>query len=146
MSRPYSSSLADSRPFMDVESLIRGLTQDYVTSFNTGNFDQVGALFAPDGAIMAPQQEPAYGPKSVERLARQMSDAGYESLRAETLRVEHSGDMAMETGRYTVAVRQLDGTTMADRGKYVRVWRRLGAWTIVADCWNSNLPAMTKAA
>src|ERR1700722_4036864 len=109
MYRPYSSSLADSRPFMDVESLIRGLTQDYVTSFNTGNFDQVGTLFAPDGVIMAPQQEPAYGPKAVDRLGRQMSDAGYESLRAETSRVEHSGDMAMETGRYTGAGRQGEG-------------------------------------
>jgi len=30
-----------------------------------------------------------------------------------------------------------------DRGKYVKVWRRLGAWRIVADCWSSNLPAMS---
>jgi ketosteroid isomerase-like protein len=145
MYRPYSGSSADPRPFMDVESVIRGLTQDYVTSFNTGNFDQVGSLFAPDGVIMAPQQDPAYGAKAVERLARQMRDAGYESLRAETLRVEHSGEMAMEIGRYTVAIRQADGTTVLDRGKYVKVWRRLGAWMIVADCWNSNLPALAKA-
>lgn len=145
MYRPYSGSLADSRPYLDVESQIRGLTQDYVTSFNTGNFDQVGSLFAPEGAIMAPHQEPAYGPKAVERLARQMSDAGYENLRAETLRVEHSGDMAMEIGRYSVAIRQADGTTIADRGKYVKVWRRLGAWMIVADCWSSNLPLLAKA-
>ena len=146
MYRPYSGSLADSRPFMDVETVIRGLTQDYVTSYNTGNYDQIGALFAADGVIMAPQMEPAYGPKAVERLARQMSDAGYENLRAETLRLDHSGDMAVEIGRYTVAIRQADGTTMADRGKYVKVWRRLGKWMIVADCWNSNVAAMTKAA
>jgi|SRR5579863_1025569 len=141
----YSGSHADPHPFMDVESVIRGLTQDYVTSFNTGNFDQLAALFAPDGIIMAPQQDPAYGAKAVERLARQMRDAGYESLRAETLRVEHSGEMAMEIGRYTVAIQQADGTTVLDRGKYVKVWRRLGAWMIVADCWNSNLPALAKA-
>jgi ketosteroid isomerase-like protein len=145
MYRQYSGSSADPRLFLDVESVIRGLTQDYVTSFNTGNFDQLAALFAPDGVIMAPQQDPAYGARAVERLARQMRDAGYESLRAETLRVEHSGEMAMEIGRYTVAIRQADGTTVLDRGKYVKVWRRLGAWMIVADCWNSNLPALAKA-
>ncbi|HLW84138.1 MAG TPA: nuclear transport factor 2 family protein [Candidatus Sulfotelmatobacter sp.] len=145
MYRPYSGSLADQRPFMDVESQIRGLTQDYVTSFNTGNYDQIGALFTPEGVIMAPHMESAYGPKAVEKLARQMSDAGYESLRAETLRVEHSGDMAMEIGRYSMAIRQADGTTKADRGKYVKVWRRLGAWMIVADCWNSNLALLAKA-
>ena len=145
MYRPYSGSLADPRPFMDVESVIRGLTQDYVTSYNTGNYDQIGALFAPDGVIMAPRLEPAYGPKAVERLARQMADAGYENLRAETLRVEYSGDMAMEIGRYTVAIRQPSGTVTADRGKYVKVWRRLGAWMIVADCWNSNMAVLAKA-
>lgn len=141
MYRPYSSSLADSRPFLDVESLIRNLSQDFVTSFNTGNFDQVAALFAQDGAFMAPHQEPAYGPKAVERLLRQCAEAGYEDLRLETVRIETSGDLAMEIGRYTVAIRKPDGTVIPDRGKYVKAWRRLGVWLIVADCWSSNLPA-----
>jgi uncharacterized protein (TIGR02246 family) len=142
MYRPYSSSLADSRPLMDVQSLIRNLAQDFVTSFNTGNYDQVAALFAQDGAFMAPHHDPAYGPKAVERLLRQFGESGYEDLRLETVRVEASGDMAMEIGRYTVAIRQSDGTILADRGKYLKAWRRLGAWLIVADCWSSNMPAV----
>jgi uncharacterized protein (TIGR02246 family) len=141
MYRPYSSTLADSRPFLDVQSLIRNLAQDFVTSFNTGNYDQVAALFAQDGAFMAPHHDPAYGPKAVERLLREFGESGYEDLRLETVRVETSGDLAMEIGRYTVALRQPDGTVIADRGKYVKAWRRLGAWLIVADCWSSNLPA-----
>jgi uncharacterized protein (TIGR02246 family) len=140
MYRPYSSSLADSRPFLDVQSLIRNLTQDFVTSFNTGNYDQVAALFAQDGAFMAPHYDPAYGPKAVERLLRQFAEAGYEDLRLETTRVEASGDLAMEIGRYSVAIRQPDATILADRGKYLKAWRRLGVWLIVADCWSSNLP------
>jgi uncharacterized protein (TIGR02246 family) len=140
MYRPYSSSLADSRPFLDVQSLIRNLTQDFVTSFNTGNYDQVAALFAQDGAFMAPHYDPAYGPKAVEHLLRQFGEAGYEDLRLETIRVEASGDLAMEIGRFSVAIRQPDGTILADRGKYLKAWRRLGAWLIVADCWSSNLP------
>jgi ketosteroid isomerase-like protein len=140
MYRPYSSSLTDSRPFLDVQSLIRNLAQDFVTSFNTGNYDQVSALFAQDGAFMAPHYDPAYGPKAVERLLRQIGEAGYEDLRLETVRVEASGDLAMEIGRYTVAIRRPDGAILADRGKYLRAWRRLGAWLIVADCWSSNLP------
>ncbi|MCU1304222.1 MAG: hypothetical protein JWQ87_4506 [Candidatus Sulfotelmatobacter sp.] len=140
MYRPYSSSVADSRPFLDASSLISNLSQDFVTSFNTANYDLAGALFAQDGAFMVPHYEPAYGPKAVERLLHQFADAGYEDLRLETSRVETSGDLAMEIGRYTVAIRQPDGTIMADRGKYVKNWRRLGAWLIIADCWSSNLP------
>jgi ketosteroid isomerase-like protein len=141
MYRPYSSSLADSRPFLDVQSLLRNLAQDFVTSYNTGNYDQAAALFAVDGAFMAPHHEPAYGPKAVERMLRQLGEAGYEDLRLETVRVESSGDMAMEIGRYAVAIRQPSGAIIADRGKYVKVWRRLGAWLVAADCWSSNLPA-----
>ena len=140
MYRPYSSSLAESRPLLDVESQIRGLSQDFVTSFNTGNYDQVAGLFARDGVFMAPHQEPAYGQIAVEHLLRQFGEAGYEDLRLETTRVEQSGDMAMEIGRYSVAIRQANGTAVPDRGKYVKVWRRLGAWLIMADCWSSNLP------
>jgi uncharacterized protein (TIGR02246 family) len=140
MYRPYSSSTADSRPFLDVQSVLRNLAQDFVTSFNTGNFDQAAALFAPDGAFMAPHHDPAYGPKAVERLLHQFGDAGYQDLRLETVRVEVSGDLAMEIGRYSVAIRQPDGTIQGDRGKYLKSWRRLGAWLIVADCWSSNMP------
>jgi uncharacterized protein (TIGR02246 family) len=140
MYRPYSNSLADSRPFLDVQSTIRDLAQDFVTSFNTGNYDQVAALFAEDGVFMAPNYDPAYGPKAVERLLHQIAEKGYEDLRFETSRVESSGDLAMEIGRYSVAIRQPDGTIVADRGKYLKAWRRLGVWLIVADCWSSNLP------
>ena len=136
MYRPYSSSLADSRPPMQVESLLRGLTQDFAMSFNTGNYDQAASLFASDGVLMAPHHEAAYGQKSVERLLRQFGDEGYGDLRLETTRVEHSGDMAMELGLYTVSVRQPDGTQLPEHGNYVRVWRRLGAWLLVADCWS----------
>ena len=140
MYRPYSSSLADSRPFLDVSSLVCNLTQDFVTSFNTGNYDQAGALFANDGAFMVPHYEPAYGPQAIERQLRQLADSGYEDLRLETMRVESSGDVAIEIGRYTIGLRLPDGSILADRGKYVKTWRRLGAWLIIADCWSSNLP------
>jgi uncharacterized protein (TIGR02246 family) len=140
MFRPYSSPLADARPFLDVQSIVRNLAQDFVTAFNTGNYDQAAGIFATDGAFMAPHHEPAYGPKAVEHLLRQFGDAGYQDLRLETVRVEVSGDIAMEIGRYSVAIHQADGTIRADRGKYLKNWRRLGAWLIIADCWSSNLP------
>jgi hypothetical protein len=44
--------------------------------------------------------------------------------------------MAMEIGRFSVVFRKVDGTMVPERGKYVKVWRRLGVWRIVADCWS----------
>jgi uncharacterized protein (TIGR02246 family) len=140
MYRPFASTLASSDAFPDVDSMIRGLTQDLCTAFNTGNYDQWAALFASDGQLMPPHREPALGTRAIERAMRELGESGYQDLRFETGRVDHSGDIAVEIGRYTVAVQQANGTTVAERGKYLRGWRRLGAWLIIADCWNSNLP------
>jgi ketosteroid isomerase-like protein len=136
MYRQYTSPQADFHPFRDVESLLRDQTQDFATSFNTGNYDQAAGLFANDGVLMAPQYEGAYGRKPVEHLLRQLGESGYSDLRMETMRVEHSGEMAMELGRFSLAVRKADGTITQVRGKYVRVWRRLGAWLLMADSWS----------
>lgn len=130
----------DSHAFRDVPSQLRDLTQDYVTSFNTGNYDQAARLFAADGALMIPHDEGAYGQKQIEILLRRMGEQGYGELRMETIRVDHSGDMAMEIGRFSLAVHAADGTLTPERGKYVKVWRRLGAWLIMADCWSRSNP------
>lgn len=138
--RPYGSSVPNSNRFLDVESTIRGLSQDFCTAFNTGNYDQAAGLFAPDGLFLAPHREAAHGPQAIERMLREYGENGYEDLRLETNRVEYSGELAVEIGRYSIAVRQTNGTTLADRGKFVHAWRRLGVWLMVANSWNSNLP------
>ncbi|HLV87191.1 MAG TPA: nuclear transport factor 2 family protein [Candidatus Sulfotelmatobacter sp.] len=142
MYRSYSGSEADSRSSRSVESQLRDQTQDFAMSFNTGNYDHAAALFADDGALMIPSREAAYGRKQVENSLRQLADAGYGSLRLETLRIDHSGDMAMELGRFMVQVERADGSTVAESGSYVKVWRRLGAWLIVAECWTKTLQAL----
>ena len=136
MYQQYSSALTDFHPFRDVESRLRDQTQDFVTAFNTGNYDHAARLFADDGVLMAPEYEGAYGQKHVEMLLRQLGESGYSDLRMETMRVDHSGDTAMELGRFPLVRRKADGTMIPERGKYGRVWRRLGAWLLMADCWN----------
>ena len=141
MYRPSSGSAASVNSWLDVQSAIRGLTQDFATAFNTGNYDQAAALFTADGLLMPPQREGVQGQKPIELMLRRLGEAGYQNLRLETIRVEESGDMAVEIGRYTAAVQQANGTTVAERGKFVQTWRRLGIWRMAANCWNSDLPA-----
>ena len=146
MYRPFSNVPADARSLRDVESHVRELTKDFGTSFNTGNYDQAASLFAGDGVLMAPHYDGAYGQQAVERLLRKLGEAGYSDLRMETIRVDHSGDMAMELGRFSVVIHKPDGTSVPERGKYVRVWRRFGAWLIVGDCWSRTAAVVTERA
>ena len=141
MQRHLSGSAPSDNSWLDVQAAIRELTQDFVTAFNTGNYDQAAALFTSDGFLMPPQREAVQGHKPIELMLRRLGEAGYENLRLETIRVEESGDMAVEIGRYTAAIHQVNGTTVAERGKFVQTWRRLGIWRMAARCWNSDLPA-----
>ena len=143
MHRPAVSSVPGAGSWMDVQSTIRGLTQDFATAFNTANYDQAAALFASDAYFLAPHRESVQGQRPIELMLREYGEAGFQNLRLETIRVDHSGDMAVEVGRYTVAIQQANGTTIADRGKFVQTWRRLGAWLMTVDCWSSELPAAT---
>jgi ketosteroid isomerase-like protein len=69
-----------------------------------------------------------------------MSEEGYQDLRLETTRVENSGDISMEIGRYHLTIHSPDGPARVDEGKYLTTWRRMGAWRILATCWSSNRP------
>lgn len=146
MYQPYPSFKDNVRSPRDVESQIRDTSQDFAMAFNTGNFDQAAELFAQDGVLLAPRHEKAQGQKQIERLLRQLSDGGYSDLRLETTRVEHSGDMAMEIGRFTMTGRRQDGSTFPERGNYVKVWRRLGAWLIIGECWTRTADAVGERA
>jgi ketosteroid isomerase-like protein len=146
MYQPYSSFEEHARSPRDVQSQIRDNSQDFAMAFNTGNFDQAAALFAKEGVLIAPRHESAYGQKQVETLLRQLGDGGYSGLRLETTRVEHSGDMAMEVGRFTVTIRHQDGAAITERGNYVKVWRRFGAWLVIGDAWTRSADAVADRA
>jgi ketosteroid isomerase-like protein len=87
---------------------------------------------------MLSHRESSQGPKGIERVLRQYGDAGYQSLRFETTRVDYSGDMAIEMGRYTISF-AVGNRAVGDSGKFLRAWRRLGAWRIVGDSWSSSV-------
>lgn len=139
MYRAVAFGVPNSGSSLNPESTIRNLTQDFCTAFNTGNYDQAAALFRSDAEFMPSYRESCQGVKAIERVLREWGDQGYADLRFETISVDSSGDMAVEIGRYSLTIRR--GTnTVADAGRYLRSWRRLGAWLITADCWSSNIP------
>jgi len=136
------SSRLYSAPFLnaDFETTIRNQTQDFCLAFNTGNYDQAALLFSPDGVLMSSNHVPVQTTKLIERALQHMSEEGYQDLRLETTRVENSGDISMEIGRYRLTIHSPNGPARVDEGKYLTTWRRMGAWRILATCWSSNQP------
>ena len=61
------------------------------------------------------------------------------SARTARLSLEGHGDTAIETGHYTL---QADGGAIADRDKYVVIWKNEGgSWRLHKDIFNTNQPA-----
>jgi ketosteroid isomerase-like protein len=57
--------------------------------------------------------------------------------------VARSGDLAYAIGTYTLTMKDSQGKPIADRGKFMEVWKRQpdGKWKAVADTYNSDLPS-----
>ena len=70
------------------------------------------------------------------------------SWKATKVEVATSGDLAYVSGTYEERMTDASGKTVNDRGKYLEVWEKQadGTWKVVADIWNSDLPASALAA
>ena len=53
-----------------------------------------------------------------------------------------SGDLAVETGTYTMTIIPRNGNAVADKGKYIHVWRKSvdGSWKVVRYVPTSDIP------
>jgi hypothetical protein len=62
-----------------------------------------------------------------------------------TVEVSTAGDLGYTVGTYESTLQDEHGNPVTDRGKYVTVWKKQpdGKWKVVADIFNSDLPAPT---
>ncbi len=98
----------------------------------------VEAFYAEDAAFMAPNQPAIMGHEQIAGTLNALFGMGLREIKLEIVKVEASGDLAAEVGRYTMTVGENQ-----DRGKYLVAHRRQrdGSWKAFADIFNSDLPA-----
>ena len=108
--------------------------------------DTVAAVAAvePTGSVLAPNAPIATGPEAIRMLF-----TGFYALPAMNIhwaptKVEaaRSGELAYSTGTYELTFTDPKGKPITDHGKYATVWRKQadGAWKVVVDVFNSDLP------
>ncbi len=119
-------------------ALLRKARQKFVSAINARDPDLIAACLSPDAVFLVHNQTALQGRELLRETLRgrfqNMLESGITSeLTMETTRLEYSGDLAYELGRYSFVRRLPDGTTKNPRGKYADVWRRGpdGQWQIV---------------
>lgn len=123
-----------------VQQAIADVDRQWEEAANRGDAEAVAALYADDAYFLAPNAELVQGREEIRELLQGLVDMGLANVDFTTVDVGASGDLAYEVGRYSLDLQQ---PGVSDQGKYVIVARRQadGSWKLVADIFNSSLPA-----
>jgi uncharacterized protein (TIGR02246 family) len=127
-----------------VRSSIEAANARFFEAFKKGDKAGLMANYADDAVVMMPNEPQSRGRAAIEQgFTGFLSQVSLTDGTFVTGDVMVSGDVAVETGTFAWTLVAKDGTEMKDNGKYVTVWKRQadGAWKIVRDINNSDLPA-----
>jgi len=124
------------------EEAIRREVDRWLQLIQSKDSAAIAQLYTEDGAVMPPNAIIGIGRTAIEQTwASMMSAPGFElTFDPEQIVISSSADMALDRGTYRLSVAP-SGEAQIDTGKYVVVWRKIdGDWKAAADIFNSDLP------
>ncbi|MGA8618632.1 MAG: nuclear transport factor 2 family protein [Candidatus Sulfotelmatobacter sp.] len=134
------AAAAKGEPMSRSEAAVRRLTQEWVLACNTRQLDELIELYAADALVLRSNLPPIRGAMAVREFFFASLEAGLGEVAVEPMRVEVSGDLAHEVGRYSALVPGTVGKRREERGKYLWVFAKQanGDWKLVSECWSSD--------
>lgn len=135
------AAAAKGEPMSRSEAAVRRLTQEWVLACNTRQLDELIELYSADALVLRSNLPPIRGAMAVREFFFASLEAGLGEVALDPIRVEVSGDLAHEVGRYTALVPGTAGKRREERGKYLWVFvkQSSGDWKLVSECWSSDL-------
>jgi ketosteroid isomerase-like protein len=131
--------IAASSAWADTRSSIEDTNREFAAAFAAGDAAKLASYYSSDAQVFPPQSEIVSGAENIQALWKSMVDSGARTMTLETLNVTTQGNMAVETGKYTL--KDASASEM-DHGKYVVVWKKEGGrWKLLRDIWNTSRPA-----
>lgn len=116
--------------------------QKFVAALGRADAAAIASLYTADAAAFPPNADVVRGRDAIQKLWQSVIDAGIGEATLETTDVEAQDNLAYESGAYVMKTK--DGK-VADRGKYVVVWKRAGGqWQLHRDIWNTSMPSAGK--
>ncbi len=117
---------------------LAALGERWMETFEAGDMDGLVGLYTEDAIFLPPNGELIRGIDGVREHLQALKDTGLKGD-LETLEAMVAGDLGYRLGTFTLTTP--DGE-VADRGKYIEIWRQVGGeWKIASDIYNSDLAA-----
>ncbi len=135
------AAAAKGEPMSRSEAAVRRLTQEWVLACNTRQLEELIELYAADALVLRSNLPPIRGAMAVREFFFASLEAGLGEVALDPMRVEVSGDLAHEVGRYSALVPGTAGKRREERGKYLWVFAKqtTGDWKLISECWSSDL-------
>jgi uncharacterized protein (TIGR02246 family) len=122
-----------------VRAAVEAGSKKFSAAVAKGDAAALASLYTTDAEAFPPNSEMTKGRPAIQAMWKGVLDSGVTGVDLVTTEVEAQGPLAYEVGTYVIKVK--DGT-VADRGKYVVVWKKVGGqWLLHRDIWNTNQPA-----
>jgi len=132
-------------PKSAIEKALRDLDAQWSAAAAAKDVDKTVSYYAEDAIVMPPNASAATTKEAIRSAWKEMltSPGAAINWRATTVEVAKAGDLAYVSGTYEAAMTDANGKPVKDRGKYVEIFKKQadGTWKVIADIWNSDLPA-----
>jgi uncharacterized protein (TIGR02246 family) len=119
------------------ESAVRTRIKEWSAAAQAKDAAKFVSVYADDAVVMMAGAPDIRGIAAIrEALPAMMQDPAFAlSFEADHVEVARSGDLAYETGSYTMTMTGPDKQPATEKGHYVVVWRKGadGAWKVVVD-------------
>jgi uncharacterized protein (TIGR02246 family) len=126
------------------EAAIRDADAQWSKTAAAGDLEGTVAYYAEDASLLAPNAPIASGKPAIRPMWAGLLGPGTSiSWQANRVEVARSSDLAYVEGTYQLTMKDPQGNPVNDKGKFVEVWKKQadGKWKVVADIFNSDLPA-----
>ena len=127
------------------EATLRTLIKDWSASAQAKDAAKFVSFYAEDAVVMLANEPDIKGlPAIREGIPAMMQDPAFAlSFEPDTVVVARSGDLAYETGTYSMTMTGPEKKPATEKGHYVVVWRKQpdGAWRVAVDAPLSDPPA-----
>jgi uncharacterized protein (TIGR02246 family) len=128
-----------------VREAIAAKDKAYGEAAAAGDIEAIVSQYAADAILLPPGGPKLEGTQAIRETMTswlQESPPSVLTITSDAITVAAAGDYAYATGSYSLAGSNPDGTEYTDQGKFVAVWKSTdGDWKMVADIWNSDIPA-----
>jgi len=127
------------------EAAIRAADATTLKAAQTKDVDRVISNYADDAVWLPPNAPVVQGKASIRAAWSQfLATPGLTiDWHIEKLDIARSGDLAYTYYKYQMTIQGQDGKAIGDHGKDLAVWKKQsdGSWKMIADTFNSDLPA-----